>query len=75
MYSQKFTVKVQMNNPVGLSYIVLGILGDGSQLRLTDQYISVAESPEWTKELPQLVKIIVEVKNNFGEISSAETPV
>ena len=72
MYDTIYTVKVLVPNPELHEYIVIGLLADGTRLRLTDQYISCSEFPEFKDKFPQLSKIRIEVRNTFGEISAVE---
>ena len=77
MYETEFSIELKGSPGEELSYIVLGVLADESEIRLTDEYAALDENGQGsvTRPLPQLSKIKVEVKNNFGEVTYVQTEV
>jgi len=44
MYDEKFTIEIQSSSKTDdLEYIVLGVLENGSEIRLTDDYVPLSE--------------------------------
>ena len=52
MYDTEFTITVSSENPVGLKYVLYGVLNDDSEIRLTDEYVDLNGANEYTNQLP-----------------------
>lgn len=52
MYDTEFNVVVSVDDPTGLTYLVLGLLSDGTEVKLTDTPRELAKRPKYTGTFP-----------------------